>query len=131
MSRWNATIRVKINPFSRNPLVDDARQAVPAVVAMASREAPVPTMFTQGDLPLVLASGASPDLLLRIPWQARHYAAEADASTLAKMLEELGDDNGDAAAMLYGGLSAAEFDYDQRVRRWLEGPAGSIQQRLS
>jgi hypothetical protein len=134
-SVWNGGGGVNIDPFARNPLVDDARQAVPATYQAALREGPAPTLFAGGDLPLWLASGADPQLLLELPWQVRHAAAQADGREFAAVLEAYtGPDAAELASMGWGprgtsrpggGTDDGGLDYWVRVQAWLKGPPGS------
>lgn len=124
-STWNRTVIVQISSHARNPLVDDARQASGAYAAAAA-EAPPPTLFASGDLPLFVASGAAPEMLLQLPWVIRHPAAVADAQTFARLLERyMGADGADCAAMDYGPtgqIDQGNQEYRHRVQMWLIGP---------
>ena len=92
-------------------------------------EAPIPRLFASGDdLPLWIASGADPQLLLQLPWVVRHEAARADAKRFAHLLEHYtGPDGADAAAVNHGhlGLTDADWAYHERVKAWLMGPSHS------
>lgn len=120
-SVWNGH-SVDVDAFARNPLLDDAQQSIPAVVAAARAEgAPVPTLFMAGDLPVMMASGMDPALLLQLPWQARHAAAAADAAGLSRMLEDYGRRDSSVMAEIDQGGHVGNRDYQQRMSKWLSG----------
>ena len=79
---------VTIDEYALNPLLEDARQALPYEYAEASRRGPAPTLFPTGDLPVYMASGADPSLLLELPWPFRHAGATADQAHLAALLSD-------------------------------------------
>jgi hypothetical protein len=121
-SQWDRGQTVTYDSFSRNPLVDDARQALSGIAQTAMRENAAPTLFASGDLPLFIASGADPQLLLQLPWNARHAAAEADASSFARMLSEYSCADGEMLAVLDGvDKHDGNIDYRSRVQLWLAG----------
>jgi hypothetical protein len=94
------------------------------VYALASAEAPPPTMFGAGDLPSFTASGIDPGVLAGIPWTARHAAAAAPTTAAAyAIIEEVSGPDGDLEAARYAGHGACR-DYQNRVRSWAIGPVG-------
>lgn len=101
----------------RNPLAAAAMARTPRVAARAAD--PAPTLFATGDLPPFTASGIDPQVLLSVPWQARHAIASAPSQAEAyQMLQDYsGPDAEDAAALEHGGDWANE-DYARRVREW-------------
>lgn len=117
-SAWNSK-RVQVDPWARNPLVDDIRQADPALHRAASSEGPAPTLFQTGDLPIFIASGTDPAVLLRLPWQARHTAAAADAAELTELLEQYA--NQPAGAAYAFADHPGNREYRARVHDWLSG----------
>jgi hypothetical protein len=132
-SVWNGE-PVALDPFDRNPLVADARQAVPGTYQAALRDGPAPTLFAGSDLPLWLGSGGDPQLLLQLPWQARHAAARADGQELAGLVEAYtGPEAATLALMAWGptgtrgpeGTDDGNLDYFIRVQAWLKGPRGT------
>ena len=119
-SAWSSA-RVLVDPYARNPLVDDARQAIPTVYRAAVADGPPPSLFAAGDLPIFIASGAEPALLLQLPWQVRHQAAAADAAQLASLLERYAGVSGTTAAAYDHGEHPENRAYTARVREWLHG----------
>jgi hypothetical protein len=109
-------------PYAANPLVEKARAEQPRHYEAAMGEGPKPTLFVAGDVPVYVASGADPSLLLKLPWQARHAAARASAAELAQMFETYGGPDGDLNAQLDLGGHAENAMYAQRVQNWLNGP---------
>lgn len=111
--------KVQINPYAPNPLADDYEQVNPATYATAVAKAgPPPKMFDGGmsDLPPFTASGVDPQVLLRLPFTARHAAAAVpDRSTLLRWLDE-GAENADLY-LDHPGLRAAIV----RMRNWASG----------
>lgn len=126
-SIWSSGATVRVDPWSLNPLVDDARQARPQHVRAAMSETSVvPTLFASGDLPVFLASGLDPKILARLPWRLRHYGALADGQTLFKLVETYsGPDGQDKlhSSSLYGPELTREgnTEYHERVSQWLYG----------
>lgn len=128
MSKFIPTQRVQIDPYAANPLVDDYRQINPVTLAMAQVEAPAPTLFSTGDLPLLTASGIDPQMLLKLPWEARHPAARADQARVAAMFEEYATDGttedreakATEASMTFGN-DPSNLEYRERLSRWLAG----------
>jgi hypothetical protein len=117
------SVKVKVDPYARNPLLDDARQSSAFAYAEAAKDGPAPTLFNSGDLPIYLASGADPTLLMRLPWWVRHPAASASAAGLAGALERFGggrDEDWVDAQITYGGDSDNRA-YRDRVYNWLIG----------
>jgi hypothetical protein len=125
-------VTVTLDPYGCSPLVDDVRQASPIAYAAATREAQAPTLFESGDLPLFTTSGIDPQLLLRLPWQARHPAARAERVDAQRIFEEYApngtpDDALDKAALADMAFSddPGNFDYAARVQRWAVGLAAA------
>lgn len=110
--------------YRANPLVDDLRRSRPALYAMAAAEAPPPSLFNSGDLPVYTASGVEPATLARLPWQARHAVASAPTTAEAyRIIEEVSGVDGEFAAHLYGDHPGVR-QYENRVRAWAMGPPG-------
>ena len=81
--------------YARNPLAAKyAAEKNPAFSAASRSGVPAPTLFAAGDLPLMTASGISPQLLLQVPWQLRHGLAAADGATASRLLEDFGGPGG-------------------------------------
>lgn len=113
------------DPYAANPDIDDLRAASPAVYDIASREAPVPTLFPGGDVPAYTASGNPPRDLLKLPWQVRHAAAKADAAEWARLFREYakGIPDADIGALFDpAAQDPANADYHARVSAWAMGP---------
>lgn len=72
-SHFDAAHQVSIDPYGKNPLEQDARQNLRGMRMRGT----APKMFMGGseDLPPFTASGLDPRLLLKLPYQVRHYAA--------------------------------------------------------
>ena len=116
-STFNPTTTVHIDPWSANPLLDDAEQAQPALTAMArTSNGDPPTQFVSGDFPPFLASGVDPTHLMRLPFRMRHAAAaETSPAAVLKMVETHGTDP-DAQAP-----SPGLDEYRNRMSGWLRG----------
>jgi len=110
-------VTVLVDPWSVNPLLDDAKQTVAATVAAATvTNGEPPTMFDSGDLPPFIASGVDPRFLANLPWRIRHAAAmETSSLTVLKWVEEFGHD--DTVDMPVAG----QWQYINRFRDWLAG----------
>ena len=117
-----AVLAQSTGPYAANPLVEEARAEQPRHYEAAMGEGPKPTLFVAGDVPVYVASGADPSLLLKLPWQARHAAARASAAELAQMFETYGGPDGDLNAQLDLGGHPENAMYAQRVQSWLNGP---------
>jgi hypothetical protein len=110
--------------YRANPLVDDIRRSRPALYAVAAAEAPPPSLFNSGDLPVYTASGVEPATLARLPWQARHAVASAPTTAEAyQIIEAVSGEDGDILAHLYGDHPGVR-QYENRVRTWAMGPSG-------
>lgn len=121
-SQFRPTVTVAVDPWSANPLLDDAEQAMPETVAAArASQGEPPTMFDSGDLPPFVASGIDPANLRLLPWQTRHAAAvQPSASVVLGWLEQYGhDDIGPDMSNQFGVPGRAE--YVGRMRDWLAG----------
>lgn len=121
-------VQVTVDEYGSNPLLDDVRQALPAIYATETREGQAPSLFETGDLPLFTTSGIEPSLLSRLPWPARHPAARAERAMVSQIFESYAtagsvEDAADKAAMAwldFGGDSGNR-DYYDRVTRWASG----------
>lgn len=112
------------DPFARNPALDDLRERVPAVVAIALREGPPPTLFPSGDVPPYVASGNPPAELLKLPWKLRRAAAKASAREWARLFNEYskGIVGADAMAELDPAANdPANGEYLALVSSWASG----------
>jgi hypothetical protein len=108
--------------YARNPHVDERRVSSPALVALARREGPAPTLFETGDLPPFTASGLDPQLLLQLPWQLRHAAATAtDRGVVLRMFEHYAGPDGANLAEMEHRRDPGNFAYAARVGSWLSG----------
>lgn len=111
--------KVSIDPYGRNPLAEDCRQASKPAYDIAVRNpGPPPKLFTNGtaDLPAFTASGIDPRLLLKLPYTARHYAAsEPDPAQIHAFFEQYADDP--YAHVAHEGLHLAV----RRVYDWASG----------
>lgn len=116
-SAFNPTTTVHVDPWSTNPLLDDAEQAQPALVDLARKtNGDPPTLFESGDLPPFTASGVDPQHLTRLPFRTRHAAAtEPSPAAVLKMVETHGPDS-DAQAP-----SPGLDEYRNRMSGWLRG----------
>jgi hypothetical protein len=109
--------RVNIDPYGLNPLAQDYRQVNPDTYGVAlSKAGPPPKMFSQGtaDLPAFTASGIDPQLLLKLPYTARHAAAAEPGLSAVHALFEQADPY---LTLPHEGLDAAIG----RVRDWASG----------
>lgn len=99
-----------------NPLLNQVSKTQPAIVQVALTEGPAPTMWVSGNLPPFTASGLDPQVLNRLPWATRHWAAaEPDKLKVLGVIEQYGDFEG--IEMEHSGLEA----YKQRFSRWMSG----------
>lgn len=107
--------------YALNPLLADAQLRFPADYAAAMEIDPnPPTLFAAGDLPPMMASGADPVLLSRVPWYARHSLASADAQTFQAEYEVLASADGVGEAQDPRYLRHANNEaYEARVVAWL------------
>jgi hypothetical protein len=125
-SQFRPGAHVQIDPYTANPLLQDASQAVPETVqAATASNGDAPRMFSGGtdDLPPFTASGADPDVLLRLPYQLRHSAAtDPSAQNVLTLIEQ---HTNDPDTMLTPGADAATSpglaDYIGRFHDWLAG----------
>ncbi len=118
-STFNATLVVQLDPYGRNPLVDDLRQSVPAAYALAMREGPPPTLFASGDLPPFCASGIDPQMLAKVPWFLRHEAAAGtNPGTVLAMIEDTATD---PDGHLFESRTAGATEYVARMHAWASG----------
>lgn len=109
--------------FAANPLLVEAQAA--GLVRESST--PAPTLFPTGDLPPITASGMDPQVLLNLPWQARHPAAEAPTVQEAyRIVEDCGGGpDGEVIAAMEHAAHPGNRAYQERVNQWLlsEPPA--------
>ncbi len=108
---------ITLDPWSANPLLDDAEQAQPALAAVAhTSNGEPPTLFESGPLPPFTASGVDPQHLTRLPFRTRHAAAtESSPAAVLRMVETHGP-NPDAQAP-----SPGLDEYRNRMSGWLRG----------
>lgn len=90
-----------------------ARSAGAFVQASASGVS-MPKAFGAGDLPAITASGADPNLLGLLPWQARWAGARATREQLAAMVNEYQGEFGDGLAAVHA-MNGGPFYEDVRV----------------
>jgi len=111
--------------YEINPLVEEARRTQPKAYAAALKLAPEPTLFRSGDVPPFTASGMDPQLLLKLPWRARHAVAQAETTAAAlEMFENYVGDPGLAEIEI--GVHDEVSDYAHRVNAWLmDGVTGA------
>jgi hypothetical protein len=113
--------------FRANPLVDDLRRTHPSLYAVALGEAPPPTLFASGDLPVYTASGVDSAILASIPWMARHAVASAETTAEAyRIIEAVSGPDGVLSAHLYADHPGVR-EYENRVRAWAIGPPAMSQ----
>jgi hypothetical protein len=108
---------VMVDPWSVNPLLEDAQQSVPALVELARKTGgDPPTLFESGDAPPFMASGVDPRYLAVLPWKVRHAAAmESDPGRVLAYVEDYA--NEPDANVPTPGLAA----YISRFGDWLSG----------
>ena len=110
---------VNLDAHGVNPLAEDYRQVNAGTYQVAENKAgPPPKMFAGGtaDLPPFLASGLNPQLLLQLPYTARHAAAaEPDVAKVHAIFEQSSEDP--HLIVAHEGLNAAVG----RVRAWASG----------
>lgn len=105
--------------YARNPLIAQVQteRRVYASAVEASGGA-TPTLFHSGDVPAFTASGLDPNLLLQIPWMARHAAAaETDRARVLELFEELSGPDGAVLASEFES-HAGNKEYANRVMAW-------------
>jgi hypothetical protein len=121
-----ADVTVLVDDYGRNPMVDDLRQALPQLYAMAVKDGPPPTLFASGDLPVMTASGLEPFKLMQLPWYGRHRAAaEPDRAKLMALFEDAAED----PAILLLTPHRANEEYVKRIRSWASGAAAATAQK--
>lgn len=120
-SYWSrARVPVTVDVYGLNPVAEDLKQVAPQQYAAALARSPLPTLFVTGDLPLFTASGMDPELLLQLPWVARHAAASASLSDANELFETYGAptaETWDASLMAFC-LDPAVVGYENRMRAW-------------
>lgn len=111
--------QVTIDPYGTNPLADEHKQYDPGYVQRRQLAGGwpglAPKLFTSGseDLPAFTASGIDPQLLLRLPYRIRHYAAAmVSPDQVYELFERHAADP--FAHIPHPGLDEAV----RRVRRW-------------
>lgn len=126
--------------YAANPIVDRLASSHPAEFRAASLVKQPPKLFGinhDRDLPIVMASGMDPSILLEIPWQARHrIAAEPNPAKVYHLLEAFANDPV-LAEYEYGANSGADIVgqdpsdveartanrmYEQACFKWAVGP---------
>lgn len=118
-SVFNRSVEVTVDAAGLNPLLEDVAQTHPCY-ELAIRDSAPPTVFNSGDLPPFLASGLDPKVLLELPWEARHYAAQAESrAEVFDMVERYAAD-----PTVYDGehTTTGTEDFLDRMRSWLAGP---------
>ena len=84
-----------------------------------------PTLFPEGDLPTITASGIPPQQLLIVPWQARPAVARASREEAAKLMAaysgEVGAGLAEYDAMAGGPLYDDVREYARAYERWAGG----------
>jgi hypothetical protein len=107
--------------YIRNPLVDSVLEASRTMYQNALNVAEPPTLFNSGDLPAATVSGIDPQLLLDVPWQARHAVAAARTQAEAAELIELasGPDADETIRMFELDRHEGNRAYQSRVDKWV------------
>lgn len=127
------------NAYAASPVADRIQASNPNEFRAASPVKGAPKLFganNDRDLPIIMASGLDPAILMEVPWQVRHrIAAEPDRGKVYRLLENYADDPvqaeyefgthsgadikqqdpADAAAR------AANVAYEQACYRWAVG----------
>jgi len=85
-----------------------------AFVQASASGVSMPKAFGAGDLPPMTASGADPNLLGLLPWQARWAGARATRGQLAAMVNEYQGEFGDGLAAVHA-MNGGPFYEDVRV----------------
>jgi hypothetical protein len=99
-------------------------------IDLGAPSGPPPPLFAAGgDVPLITASGVDPDLLRKLPPEARHAAAQAETRAEAFAIFEAYGGGGDGVlaaqvdALDGGPLTASLADYRARYATWASTPA--------
>lgn len=112
---------VDVDAYGPNPVAEDLRQVAPnQYTAAIQRSGAPPTLFATGDLPLFTTSGMDPQLLMQLPYVARHAAAAASAPEASELFETYGApsrETWDAALMTFC-LEPANLAYENRLLAW-------------
>ena len=112
-----AVPQVRVNA-GLNPLVYETVERGLFHAAVAASRGAVPTLFAGGDVPVFTASGVDPDVVLRVPWEARHaLAAEPNRERALDMVEMMSGPEGSVMAAEYAG-HPGNLDYRARVQQW-------------
>lgn len=114
--------RGEVSPYARNFLAEKARMALE--VGGIQPSASPPTQFAAGSLPAFTASGISPQMLLDVPWNARHALAAAPTQAEAYQIHSRCT-TGNSAEELTPEQCAGDYDshpgnvdYGNRVKAW-------------
>jgi len=106
--------------WSPNPIVAAARSREPRAAAAASTKRAAPTLFAGGDLPPFTASGVDPQVLLQVPWLARHPVAAAGTTAEAyKLLQDYSGPDAEVRAAMDCSGHPANRDYQRQAENWL------------
>jgi hypothetical protein len=116
-SLFVSSMTVMVDPWSVNPLLDDAQQSVPQLVNAATiTNGEPPTMFDSGYLPPFTGRGVDPRFLALMRWKIRHAVAmDPNATRVLTWVEQYGHDT-DVDMPTQG-----QHDYVGRFRGWLAG----------
>ncbi|CAN5388049.1 hypothetical protein BH10ACT8_BH10ACT8_11230 [soil metagenome] len=103
--------------YARNPLAEELMDASGGRIA-ASAVSSAPTLFNTGDVPSYTSSGIAPELLMNVPWQARHAVAAAPSQAEAyQMLERYSGPDGAVDAQMFAD-HPGNHEYAARVQAW-------------
>jgi hypothetical protein len=85
-----------------------------------------PSLFENGDLPKITASGIDPSTLAEVPWQARRAVARASTTAEAyELVERYSGEEGHVLAevdsMGARPLARDVVEYQQELSRWRSG----------
>jgi hypothetical protein len=118
-TQGHPTVRVDVH--GANPLAAEMRAAAPGQFVRArERSGEPPTLFANGDLPPITASGMAPELLNKLPWPARPAAARAAGPEAHAIFERFGGGTPEAyedAAMEFA-LDPAVLGYYAQMQEW-------------
>lgn len=105
---------VYVDPYSPNPLAEEAAYRWPELYAHKTTDPPKMFQGGQADLPAFTASGIDPQLLMKLPGGMRHFAAaEPDVEKVHGLFEQYAGDP--TAWWSHEGLKHAA----QRVEKWM------------
>lgn len=130
-SQFNRQLQVKVDAYSSTPLTDDLKQVRPEAFEAARTRpgAVMPGLFVAGELPLFVAAGFDPQMLLQLPWTIRHaVAATSDHSIVAEVFERCGGKDPSSVHLAYhlalnhprlkDHTAHGWADYRKRVEAW-------------